>query len=324
VTATTQVAVHFDEESQRACLRAEAMAGLSRRPKELSPKWFYDARGSELFEMITRLDEYYPTRREREILERNAEAAAALTGADTMIELGSGSSDKTRLLLDAFTAKGQLRTFVPFDVSEAALRASAADIAARYPGCQVKAIVGDFDRHLGTVPKGGRRLVAFLGGTVGNYPPAPRARLLAELASVLDSGDSLLLGTDLVKSASRLEAAYDDASGVTAEFNLNVLRVLNRELGGDFDTRRFRHVAAFDRPNEWIEMRLRSLDRQRVTLREIGLMIEFAEGEEMRTEISAKFRRDRVEAELDEAGFDMGYWWTDRAGDFALSLSFVR
>ncbi len=319
-----RVDVHLDGSSLRSALCKDAMEGLCRQPKELSPKWFYDAKGSELFDQITRLPEYYPTRRERAILESKGADIAEKARAEIMIELGSGSSDKTRLLLEAMVQTGRLRAFVPFDVSESALRASAASIAADFPGLTVNAIVGDFDHHLGAIPDGGRRLVAFLGGTIGNYCPAPRAALLGQISSNLEPGDSLLLGTDLVKDPRTLEAAYDDSDGVTAEFNLNLLRVLNRELAADFDLGNFEHVARFDGENEWIEMLLRSTEEQRVSLEGIGLEVGFERGEEMRTEISAKFRRDRVESELAAAGLELQDWWTDAAGDFAVSLSYVR
>ncbi len=299
-------------------------AGLASDPKELPPKWFYDDVGSQLFDEITRLPEYYPTRRERWILEHHAADVARLSGADTLVELGSGTSEKTRLLLDAFVAhRGDgFRRFVPFDVSETTLRGAAAAVAAEYPTVQVHAVVGDFEHHLGTLPDGGRRLVAFLGGTIGNLDPKQRAEFLADLAAGLAPGDGLLLGTDLVKDVDRLVAAYDDAAGVTAAFNRNVLAVVNRELGADFVPERFAHVARFDTDQEWIEMRLRADEAHEVRVADLDLVIGFEAGEEMRTEISAKFRREGVEAELSSAGLALACWWTDPAGDFAVSLSF--
>jgi L-histidine N-alpha-methyltransferase len=210
---------------------------------------------------------------------------------------------------------------VPFDVSEATLRRASAAVAAEYPGIEVHAVVGDFERHIEQLPGGGRRCVAFLGGTIGNLVPAERAPFLAGLRATLAPGDSLLLGTDLVKDRDRLVAAYDDAAGVTAEFNRNVLRVIDRRLGGDLDPGRFAHVACWDDEQEWIEMRLRSIGAQVGHVADLGLTVRFADGEEMRTEVSAKFRRGGVEAELTEAGFELRRWWTDAAGDFALSLS---
>lgn len=302
-------------------LRADVCAGFALHEVVLPPKWFYDDRGSELFDEITRLAVYYPTRREREILDREARSIARFSGADTLVELGSGTSDKTRLLLDALTSTGQLDRFVPFDVSEGILRWAAASIAERHPDVAVHGVVGDFEHHLAHLPSGGRRLVAFLGGTIGNLEPAARARFLHDLAAALAPGDSLLLGTDLVKDEARLVAAYDDPHGVTAEFNRNVLRVLQRELDAEADPDGWDHVALWNPTQEWIEMRLRARGEQTIAIPELAIHRVFADGEEMRTEVSAKFRRDGVTAELAAAGFEMGHWWTDGEGDFALSLS---
>lgn len=319
---TPTVEVHLTPDALRAALRADVAAGLTSVPKELPPKWFYDDAGSALFDRITRLPEYYPTRRERWILEQRAPDVAKLSGATSLVELGSGTSEKTRLLLDAFTAAGGLRRFVPFDVSEATLRQAAVVVAREYPGLVVHGVVGDFDHHLGAIPAGDRRLVAFLGGTVGNLDPKQRAQFLADLASILAPGDGLLLGTDLVKDPRRLVAAYDDGAGVTAAFNRNVLSVVNRELGADFVLERFDHVATYDPDQEWIEMRLRAKAGHRVRVVDLDVDVSFHRGEEMRTEISAKFRREGLQAELAEAGLALARWWTDPDGDFALSLSF--
>ncbi len=319
--AEPRVDVLLDGETLRETLRREAVAGLRSVPKALSPKWFYDERGCELFEQITTLEEYYPTRREAEILKARASSIVRLTGADTVIELGSGSSSKTRILLDAFSSSGRLGTFVPFDVSEAAIRGAIASLSRDYPALSLHAIVGDFDHHLDRLPLEGRRLVVFLGGTIGNFTPEQRSVFLGRLAGAMRSGDALLLGTDLVKPSPRLEAAYNDSSGVTAEFNLNLLNVLNRELGANFDASTFEHVARFDPIEEWIEMHLRSRVDQVVALPSAGIEVRFGAGEEMRTEISAKFRRAGVEKELAAADLDLAEWWTDEAGDFAVSLS---
>jgi L-histidine Nalpha-methyltransferase len=302
-------------------LRADARAGLSATPKVLPPKWFYDERGSELFEKITQLDEYYPTRAERSILATVAGEVAAATGASTLVELGAGAADKTRLLLDALRAAGTLRSFVPVGVSESALIEAAHRVLADYPGLSVRAVVSDFEEHLGLPDPSGPRLVAFLGGTIGNLLPGERAAFLTSVRARLGPGDAFLLGTDLVKDPEVLHAAYDDAAGVTAAFNKNVLAVLNARLGANFDLAAFDHVAIWDPVQEWIEMRLRSDERQIVTLPAIGLTVPFAEGEEMRTEVSAKFRPDGVAAELSAAGFAMQHWWTDTGGRFGLSLS---
>ena len=305
-------------------LRADARAGLTSKPKSLPPKWFYDAQGSALFEKITELREYYPTRAEREILRARAASVAALTRARTLVELGSGSSEKTRLLLDALRAGGTLRCYAPVDVSEPALVAAADALTAEYPGLDVRAVVSDFEEHLGFPAEGeapSPRLVAFLGSTIGNLLPDQRAAFLGRVRAALRPGDFFLLGTDLVKDPATLIAAYDDDSGVTAEFNKNVLAVLNAELGADFDPDEFEHVAVWDAAAEWIEMRLRSLADQAVHLPAIGLTAAFAAGEEMRTEVSAKFRQPGVEAELAAAGLAVRSWWTDSAAQFGLSLS---
>jgi L-histidine Nalpha-methyltransferase len=313
--------VHLTPEDAAIALRAEARAGLTARPKWVSPKWFYDAVGSDLFEEITRLPEYYPTRAEREILVERAAEIASLTGAHSLVELGSGSSEKTRLLLDALRAHGTLREFVPLDVSSSALTDAARAIMAAYPGLRVHGVVGDFTEHLGLLPGAPPRVVAFLGGTIGNLIPEERDKFLASVREVLDAGEWLLLGTDLVKDPDVLVRAYDDAQGVTAEFNRNVLRVVNRELGADFDPSDFRHVALWNAEEEWIEMRLRAVRPVKTHVDALSLDVEFAEGEELRTEVSAKFRREGVERELAAAGFALHRWWTDPQGRFALSLA---
>ncbi len=303
-------------------LRRDARAGLAATPKSLPPKWFYDAQGSALFDKITELPEYYPTRAERSILREVAWSVAGLTGARTLVELGSGSSDKTRLLLDALRAWGSLDSYIGVDVSEAALLAAGEALMAEYPGVEVHAVVSDFEANLGLPDRyDGPRLLAFLGSTIGNMAPAQRAAFLARVRSQLRPGDAFLLGTDLVKDPVVLVAAYDDMAGVTAAFNKNVLAVLNAQLGADFDLDAFEHVATWDARAEWIEMRLRSAAGQEVRVPGIGLTVHFDEGEEMRTEISAKFRRDGIERELAAAGLTMRSWWTDREGQFGLSLS---
>jgi L-histidine Nalpha-methyltransferase len=309
-----------------SALRRDARAGLTATPKTLPPKWFYDAEGSALFEKITGLPEYYPTRAERSILVPAAGEIAAASGARTLVELGSGSSEKTRLLLSALRSAGTLRCYVPVDVSESALVLAGDALAAEYPELDVHAVVSDFEEHLGLPSESdaaasGPRLVAFLGSTIGNMMPAQRASFLRRVRSQLRPPDSFLLGTDLVKDPAVLIAAYDDTAGVTAAFNKNVLAVLNASLGADFDLDSFDHVAAWNADAEWVEMRLRSAASQQVHVPGIGLTVHFADGEEMRTEVSAKFRRSGVERELAAAGFAMRSWWTDPAGQFGLSLS---
>jgi L-histidine N-alpha-methyltransferase len=318
---TVSLISHLGSDDAAAALSADALAGLTATPKTLPPRWFYDERGSELFDEITRLPEYYPTRSERAILAARKAEIAAATGADVLVELGSGTSEKTRLLLTALRQTGTLRRFVPFDVDASVLRQAGAALTAEYPGLAVEAVVGDFTRHLDHLPRDGRRLIAFLGSTIGNLEPEPRAAFLAELAGTLRPGDSFLLGTDLVKDPARLVRAYDDAAGVTAAFNKNVLAVLNRELGADFDLDTFDHVALWDAEQTWIEMRLRSRIDQVVTVAALDLEVPFLAGEELRTEVSTKFRRAGLERELAAAGLTMTSWWTDPAGDFALSLS---
>ncbi|MBA3490242.1 MAG: L-histidine N(alpha)-methyltransferase [Longispora sp.] len=301
-------------------LRAEVANGLTSTPKWLSPRWFYDARGSELFEDITRLPEYYPTRLERSILAEHAAEIAAVTRAKTLVELGSGSSDKTRLLLNAI----QPDCFMPLDVSVSALKEAAAGLRQEYPHMRLHALAADFNRHLDRLPPGGSRLVAFLGGTIGNLLPAERARFFANLRAALNPGEWLLIGTDLVKDPEVLIRAYDDASGVTAEFNRNVLRVLNRELDADFDVDAFTHVAYWDPEREWIEMRLRAERSMSVTLSRLGLTVHFAAGEELHTEVSAKFRQTGIISELRTAGFAPERSWTDVNDLFAVTLAMAE
>ncbi|MFG3138559.1 L-histidine N(alpha)-methyltransferase [Streptomyces sp. NPDC048211] len=303
-----------------AALRADVLHGLTGHPKTLPPKWFYDARGSELFEEITRLPEYYPTRAEREILIDRAAEIAAASGARTLVELGSGSSEKTRHLLDALP---ELHSYVPVDVSESALRGAAEALLEERPGLSVHALIADFTAELSLPATPGPRLVAFLGGTIGNLLPDERATFLSSVRSLLSPGDTLLLGTDLVKDEKVLVAAYDDAAGVTAAFNRNVLSVVDRELGADFAPDDFEHVARWNPQQEWIEMRLRARRELTVKIPELNLLVSFEAGEEVRTEVSAKFRRDGVRKELDAAGMRLSQWWTDAAGRFALSLATV-
>ncbi|GAA1740257.1 L-histidine N(alpha)-methyltransferase [Aeromicrobium alkaliterrae] len=315
------VRVVLDPERAAGSLVADVRRGLGSAPRTLPPKWLYDDRGSELFDQITRLPEYYPTEAERRLLVEHAAAIARVSGATTVVELGSGTSDKTRTLLDAFTAAGSLRRFVPVDVSEATLRSAALMLAQRYPELAVEPLVGDFTLHLGHLPTGDRKLVAFLGGTIGNFYVEERAAFLGALADSLDPGDALLLGTDVVKDADRLVAAYHDSAGVTAEFILNSLTVLNRELGADFDLDAFVYVPFWDPAMERIDMRLRAETPQRVTLPGADLVVDIAAGEEIRVEISTKFRPENLRDELAAAGFsaDPAHQWTD--GDFALTLA---
>jgi L-histidine N-alpha-methyltransferase len=314
---------HLDGAHERS-LADDVLDGLTRPFKELPPKHFYDARGAELFDRICELPEYYPTRAERAILEQNSEELAALTGAAELVELGSGTASKTRVLLDALHAAGTLQRYVPVDVTESMVRESAVQLTAEYPGLQVYGVIGDFERHLGEVPAAvGPRIVAFLGGTIGNFPPGSRRRVLREISRLLGPGDHLLLGTDLVKDPEVLEAAYDDTQGVTAEFNRNVLRVLNRELDADFEPEDFEHVALFDAQHEWIEMRLRARREHTTLVRDLNLPVHFDAGEEIRTEISAKFTAERIDGDLAAAGLELVRSFTDPQQLFALTLARV-
>jgi L-histidine Nalpha-methyltransferase len=321
--ATDQITieVHIGEGAATEYLDADVREGLSRPFKELPPKYFYDERGSRLFERITELPEYYPTRAERAILEHRAAEIVEAAGCDSLIELGSGSADKTRVLLDAMRDAGSLETYVPVDISEEITRETAAKLIGEYPGLKVHGVVCDYELHLERLPRDEGGMFAFLGGTIGNFYPATRRSFLARIASLMYPGDGFLLGTDLIKDRRRLELAYNDAEGVTAEFNKNVLRVLNRELGCDFDLGAFEHVAFWDEENSWIDIRLRSLTEQAVHVGALEMDVDFVAGEEMRTEISAKFTRAALERTYSRVGLEMVEWWTDPEGLFALSLA---
>jgi L-histidine N-alpha-methyltransferase len=318
---TLSLCNHLAADSAYQALRRDVLDGLAASPKSLPPKWFYDSVGSDLFDQITRLPEYYPTRAEAEILRARSAEIASVSGADTLVELGSGTSEKTRTLLRALDDGGTLRRFVPFDVDASMLSAAATAIQREYPDIEIAAVCGDFEEHLSEIPDGGRRLFVFLGSTIGNLTADPRAEFLAALAAVMRPGDSLLLGTDLVKDTGRLVAAYDDAAGVTAQFNRNVLAVINRELDADFDVDAYRHVARWNADDERMEMWLRAESAQRVRIAAVDLTVEFAAGEEILTEVSCKFRADAVADELARAGLRPTRWWTDNAGDFGLSLA---
>jgi L-histidine Nalpha-methyltransferase len=310
-------------EAEERCLANDVLDGLTRPFKELPAKHFYDARGSELFDKICELPEYYPTRTEKLILEQHAQEIVDATGAGELVELGSGSTEKARILLDAMARAGTLRRYVPLDVSEQVIEDAALQLVAQYDGLQVHGVIGDFERHLDRVPdtEGVPRVIALLGGTIGNFPPGTRRALLRNIGALLGPEDRLLLGTDLVKDPAVIEAAYDDSEGVTAEFNRNVLHVINRELDADFSPDGFDHVAFFDRRHEWVEMRLRARRPCSVLINGLGLRVEFAAGEELRTEISAKFTRARLEADFEAAGLVLDGWYTDPDELFALSLA---
>jgi L-histidine N-alpha-methyltransferase len=320
-TSRITIDVHLPPGGPQSGMAADVRAGLTKPFKELSPRYFYDERGSQLFEEITNLPEYYPTRAERAILEAHgAEICAAAGEPATLIELGSGSAAKTRVLLDAMRETGRLEAYAPVDISEQITRDTAEAIAGEYE-VAVHGLVCDFERDLERIPLGGPRVIAFLGGTIGNFEPAQRASYLARVANLLEPADRFLLGTDLVKDRATLEAAYNDSAGVTAAFNKNVLAVLNRQLGADFDLDAFEHVAIWDDENLWVDIRLRSLARQVVEISALDMVVAFDRGEEMRTEISTKFARGGLAGIYAEAGLDMVGWWTDPEELFALSLA---
>jgi L-histidine Nalpha-methyltransferase len=306
-------------------LAADVRDGLTRPFNELSPKYLYDDRGSQLFDEICMLDEYYPTRTERAILEASALEIAVRTGGTELVELGSGLATKTRVLLDAMQAAGNLQSYIPFDIADTVVRESAQAIGAEYPELgRVRGVVGDFEHHLQLIPpppEGAPRLVALLGGTLGNFVPPGRHTLMRNMAALLRPGDHLLLGADLVKDPVIIEAAYNDSHGVTAEFNLNILNVINRELDADFELDNFRHVAFFDTEQEWIEMRLRAERACQVQIRALSLEVSFAAGEEMRTEISAKFSPERMAADLTVAGLELIHMYMDDEQLYGLVLA---
>jgi L-histidine N-alpha-methyltransferase len=318
---TYTIDVHLSPDEVRRQMRADAVAGLLAEEKSIPPVWFYDERGSELFEEITQLPEYYPTRAERRLLEAHAAEIADLAKADTLVELGAGACSKTRVILDALAQTGALARYVPFDVSDEFLRSAATSLCNEYEALAVHLVIGDFHQHLAEIPTEGRRMVAFLGGTVGNLDPEQRRRFLFDLNCMMSSDDTLLLGTDLVKDRSRLVAAYDDGAGVTAAFNRNVLHVLNLQLGGNFDPEAFEHIAVWNEQEAWIEMRLRAQLPSEVALADAGIAVHFDQGEDLLTEISAKFTPERVRDELTAAGFLVDGMWGADEGEFLLTLA---
>ncbi len=313
--------IHLSGSDLRGAMERDVRTGLTAEPKSIPPVYFYDDRGSRLFDEITRLPEYYPTRSERSILDAHAKDMAERSEADTLVELGAGTCEKSRVLLDAMQSTGHLARFVPLDVSDTTLWEAASALSREYPGLAVCAVVGDFHQHLEKLPTDGRRLFAFLGGTIGNLDPGQRQQFFTELGKVMALDDRLLLGTDLVKDRARLVNAYDDRAGVTAEFNRNVLHVLNRELGANFDPRRFEHVARWNEGDQRIEMWLRSSEEQHVHVSDLDLDVEFRSGEEMLTEISTKFSPEALETELGECGFVVESMWASDGDEFLMTLA---
>ena len=315
---TVEIALeHLDPAAEMAELRA----ALLETPRRIPTRYFYDRRGSELFERITELPEYYPTRAETRLLEARADEIAGSTGAEELVELGSGAASKTRILLDAMARAGNLRTYVPLDVTESMVRRAAGELAAAYPELTVHGLVADFHHHLDQIPAGEPRLVIFLGSTIGNLRPDEAVAFLRGIAAPMAPGDFFLLGVDLIKETAVIEAAYNDSAGLTAEFNRNILRVINRLAGGDFVPERFAHRAFFDPTNSWIEMRLVAQGAQNVLLRELELILELADGDEILTEISCKYERPLVESMLAAGGFALERWFANEDGLFGLALA---
>ena len=317
------VDVHTDSEARQERLEEDVRRGLTARHKSLPPKYFYDPAGSALFERITDLPEYYLTRTENMLLEEIAPRLIGKFLPDDIVEIGSGSSEKTRRLLDVLDARGRSVRYVPFDVDRVTLESTAAELMREYPRLSVHGVVGDFERDLAHVPPSlGRRLVLFLGSTLGNLDPMARQAMLADVRGLLDGPeDRLLLGVDLVKDVKVLEAAYNDAAGVTEQFNRNILRVVNRGTDGDFDPEAFRHLAFYNTAAERIEMHLVAASRQKVHLARLGIGLALPAGDSIWTESSYKFTHPGVEAMLAEAGLLLGEWWTDPARYFALVLA---
>jgi L-histidine N-alpha-methyltransferase len=304
----------------RSTLYDATLRSLQAQVKALPSVWLYDEQGSQLYEEITRLPEYYLPGRESEILCARADAVARRTQANTLVELGAGTAMNTRLLLDALEAVGTLERFVPLDVSEQTLRASAQAIAAAYREISVHAIVGDFERDLGALPTNGRLLIAFLGSTIGNLYPKQRKKFFEAVATALGREDALLVGIDLVKDAARIEAAYNDSRGVTEAFVRNALTAVNTELRATFDQHRFAYQARWDPGREWMDIGLRAREAHTVSIERLELEVAFQESEPLRVEVSSKFRREQFEREAAEARIRVESWWTDRAADFAVAL----
>lgn len=318
---TFSLSNHLTADYAGQTLRDDVQKGLHKTPKALPSKWFYDSVGSDLFDQITRLPEYYLTQAESQILHAQSAAIVAASCADTLVELGSGTSEKTRILLSAMTNTGSLQRFIPFDVDASILIRSGEILGKEYPDLKIDAVCGDFEKHLAAIPGGGRRICAFLGSTIGNLTQHQRAEFLNNLANTLEPGDSLLLGVDLLKNVDRLLPAYNDNAGITARFNQNILTVINRELNANFIAENFAHVARWNADAERMEMHLRATTSHQVTVKNLDFSVDFAADEEMLTEVSCKFRPEVVDHELNAAGLSPIHWWIDSAGDFGLTLA---
>ena len=322
-TSESPITIHdLSGQANGSELAEDVLDGLTRPLKELPPKYFYDSVGAMLFDQICELPEYYPTRTEAAILTRDAAEIVSRTGATELVELGSGYATKTRILLQEMDAAGALRQYVPVDVTDEVVRGVAVNLVDEYPEMTVHGIIGDFERDLHHIPDGqGPRMIAFLGGTLGNFTPGARRRFLRDLGEMLRPEDHLLIGHDLVKDVNVIEAAYNDSAGITAAFNRNILEVVNQELDADFDPSAFDHVAFFDIRHEWIEMRLRASREMTVSVKALDLEVHFDQGEELRTEISAKFTPERLDADFKAAGLVFDDLLTDGEGLYGLSLS---
>ncbi|KPK22185.1 MAG: hypothetical protein AMK69_20325 [Nitrospira bacterium SG8_3] len=302
-------------------VKTQITRGLKANPKTLPSKLFYDERGSTLFEQICELPEYYQTRTEHQLLTRWADEIVALSGAEELVELGSGAATKTRVLLDAMARVDQLRYYVPFDVDESIVRRVSEELVQEYPGLQVHGVVGDFLFHLEHIPEGGKRLVVILGGTIGNLPSLAAKNFLTAVNAEMASGDYFLLGVQLITDRSRLEAAYNDKQGITAKFNKNIIRVLRNNFGTHSDPESFDHVARYNEEDHRIEMWLRSREEQNLDIPNLDLQIHFNKGEEVRTEISTKYDRPLTEALLTSSGFELVKWYSDSDNLIGLALA---
>jgi len=302
-------------------LKVQITRGLMDIPKTLPSKLFYDERGSTLFEHICELPEYYQTRTEHQLLTQWADEIVALSGAEELVELGSGAATKTRVLLNAMAKANQLQQFVPFDVDESIVRRVSEELVREYPGLQIHGVVGDFLFHLGHIPEGGKRLVVILGGTIGNLLPRAAKDFLTTVQLEMASGDYFLLGVQLITDARRLEAAYNDAQGITAKFNKNIISVLRNTFGAETDPESFDHVARYNQADHRIEMWLRSRQDQRFTIPGLDLSVTLKAGEEIRTEISTKYDQPMAETLLNSSGFKLVKWYTDPQNLIGLALA---
>lgn len=319
--APITLALHDVGVDHRRVLIEDVRRGLSDSPKHLPSRYFYDERGCELFDAITRLPEYYLTRAEESLLRRHADDIVQATQPASLVEIGAGSCRKSSLVIDAARRLGYGHDFVPFDISEEVVRAAAGDLVSRFPGLHVYGMVGDFEKHLAAIPRLGRQLVLFLGSTIGNLEPDERILFLSQVRALLEPEDAFLLGVDLVKDVEVLHAAYNDTQGVTAAFNRNLLLFLNRELGADFQPEYFDHVAYYDEDRQRVELHLKSSRHQLVHVPAANLAVTFEAGECLHTEISTKFTVATANDSLKAAGLRLERWYTDPEERFGMALA---